>query len=135
MLCGATPAPQTIVKDATALHRLQRNSGITLQWIGFVTPQRGRLRAHMEDGVLALTGSQQSPDGSEQLTIDGYVELIDERSFTFVGDIVILNSPTSPRECVRQGRFNFRAAGKRRYWRLQQMQSCDNLTDYVDIYF
>jgi hypothetical protein len=36
---------------------------------------------------------------------------------------------------VRDGSYEFRITGRRRYWRLQQMEQCDGLTDYVDIYF
>jgi len=40
-------------------------------------------------------------------------------------------------ECVREGEYNFKATGKRQYWRLQEMDNCEggNVVDYVDIYF
>ena len=31
--------------------------------------------------------------------------------------------------------MTFRVTQNRKYWRLQQMEVCDGLTDYVDIYF
>jgi hypothetical protein len=38
--------------------------------------------------------------------------------------------------CERTGILNFRITGKRKYWRLQQIDNpCDQAADYVDIYF
>jgi hypothetical protein len=37
---------------------------------------------------------------------------------------------------MRSGTFHFKATGKRRYWRMQEMDNpCDSVTDYVDVYF
>lgn len=37
--------------------------------------------------------------------------------------------------CKRDGTMTFAITGKRKYWRLQEMQSpCDETTDYVDIF-
>ncbi len=135
LLIGAHPGPHTTVNDSGALRRLQTNSGMTLQWIGFETPQRGHVRVEVQDGLVTLAGSQRDPGSSGVVTISGYIESIDMQTFTFVGRIVIIDAPDVGRECVRQGRLNFKATGKRRYWRLQDMEACDGLTDYVDIYF
>jgi hypothetical protein len=106
------PGERTIVNDRAALARLQRNSGITLQWISFESPARGHVVARMNGGLR-----------------------IDARSFTFRGRIVITDAPDRDRNCVRDGTYEFRVTGQRRYWRLQEMTVCDGLTDYVDIYF
>ena len=38
--------------------------------------------------------------------------------------------------CAREGAMTFKITGKRRYWRLQEMNNpCDGVTDYVDIFF
>ena len=60
---------------------------------------------------------------------------IGARSFTFRGRIAITDTPDPGRNCLRDGTYEFRITGRRRYWRLQQMEQCDGLTDYVDIYF
>ena len=60
---------------------------------------------------------------------------ISPRSFTFRGRIVITDAPDRGRNCVRDGTYEFRATGQRRYWRLQDIEACDGLADYVDIYF
>lgn len=125
----------TIVNDAAALARLQRNSGVTLQWISFESPARGHVRLTNAGGYYRLRGEQASRRGPGRLAIDGVVTEIGARSFRFRGRIVITGAPDPERECVRDGEFDFLVTGRRRYWRLQQMEICDGLTDYVDIYF
>ena len=73
--------------------------------------------------------------GAGRLELDGDVVSIGAGSFTFRGHIAITDTPDPGRYCVRDGEFEFRITGSRRYWRLQQMEQCDGLTDYVDIYF
>jgi hypothetical protein len=37
--------------------------------------------------------------------------------------------------CPREGRFTFRITGKRRYWRMKEMNNpCEDVVDYVDVY-
>ena len=130
----ARPQP-TIVGDQAALQRLRRNSGITLQWIGFETPARGHVVATMRGGAVHLSGSHAERRGLGRLTLDGDVLRIDRLSFTFAGQIVITDTPDLGRNCVREGIFEFRVTQRRRYWRLQNIEACDGLADYVDIYF
>lgn len=137
MPATAAPSPSaaraTIVSDRAALQRLRRNSGITLQWISFESPARGHIRVTERNGVVHLRGSQRGNGG--EVTLDGNVVSIGPRSFRFAGNITINNTPDPGRVCVRDGEFEFRVTQNRRYWRLQQMEACDGLTDYVDIYF
>jgi len=139
-MSAGSPAPaapaaaeRTIVTDRTALARLRRNSGITLQWIGFDTPARGHVQVTDRGGFVHLRGSQRG--GGGELTLDGDVLSIGRTSFTFRGEISIVGTPDATRNCLRDGTFEFRITQRRRYWRLQQMEACDGLTDYVDIYF
>jgi hypothetical protein len=129
------PGERTIVNDRTALNRLRRNSGITLQWISFETARRGHVVAQMNGGLLHLSGSQSARGGAGRVTLDGDVLRINPRSFFFRGRIVITDAPDRGRNCVREGTYEFRATGQRRYWRLQDFEACDGLADYVDIYF
>lgn len=131
----AAPAERTIVDDRAALVRLQRNSGITLQWISFETPARGHVVATMRGGLLHLRGSQTGRGGVGRVTLEGDVLRIAARSFTLRGRIVITDAPDRGRNCVREGTYEFRVTQNRRYWRLQDFEACDGLTDYVDIYF
>lgn len=126
-------AERTAVTAPAMLQRLRRNSGITLQWISFDTDRRGRVTAVDTNGLTHLYGFQRNGDASVE--IDGDVLAIGPRSFTFRGTIDIRNAPDPGRICTRDGTFEFRITRNRRYWRLQQMEACDGLTDYVDIYF
>jgi len=130
---AAAQAQRTIVDDNEALARLRRNAGITLQWISW--DYRGRVRVSEAAGQVHLSGSQAARGGAGRLELDGDVIEIGPRSFTFRGRIAITDTPDSGRACIREGTYEFRITGRRRYWRLQQMEQCDGLTDYVDIYF
>jgi len=112
---------------------LRHNGGLTLQWISW--DYRGRLRVSEAGGRVRLSGSQTARDGAGRLELDGEVIEIGARSFTFRGRIAITDTPDAGRQCLREGNYEFRITGRRRYWRLQQMEVCDGLTDYVDIYF
>ena len=135
---GAAPAAQTsaertLVRDPAALARLRRNSGITLQWISFESPARGHVYVTERGGLVHLRGSQSGNGG--RLELEGDVLSIDAASFTFRGRISIVDTPDRGRNCLRDGTYEFRVTQRRRYWRLQQMEACDGLTDYVDIYY
>jgi len=131
----ATPqAPRrTIVSDPAALARLRRNAGITLQWISW--DYRGLVRVSEAAGLVHLHGAQAARGGAGRLELDGDLVSIGASSFTFRGHIAITDTPDPGRSCMRDGDFEFRITGRRHYWRLQQMEQCDGLTDYVDIYF
>jgi len=131
----AKPLPkQTLVRDRTALKRLLGSAGITLQWIGW--DRRGTLTADYSGKLLRLRGGQSAaPPMRGTLTIDGVVTEIRATSFTFVGRIDISDTPDAGRSCHRDGEMRFAITQNRKYWRLQQMEACDGLTDYVDIYF
>lgn len=124
---------RTLVHDRAALDRLRRNSGVTLQWISWEAPRRGRVAVTERGGVVHLRGAQRGNGGT--VTLDGDVLEIGPRSFRFSGNITITDAPDRGRVCVREGEFDFRVTRNRRYWRLQQMEQCGGLTDYVDIYF
>ena len=126
----AAPGTRTIVNDRTALNRLRRNSGITLQWLSFESAQRGHVVAQMNGGLLHLNGAQNARGGPGRVTLDGDVLQINPRSFSFRGRIVITDAPDRGRNCVRDGIYEFRVATG-----LQNFEACDGLADYVDIYF
>lgn len=122
---------QTRVLDRAALTRLLGNSGVTLQWIGW--DRRGELSVSDRGGTVRLTGGQRGDPGT--LAIDGAVTEIGADYFLFDGRIAIIDTPDPGRQCIRNGPMRFAVTQNRKYWRLQAMEACDGLTDYVDIYF
>ncbi|CAN5303635.1 hypothetical protein BH10PSE13_BH10PSE13_04020 [soil metagenome] len=134
-LAAAAPGDtgRTIIRDQRAAERLRGNDGLTLQWIGW--DRRGALTVRQQGPMMLLKGSQRAASGPGLLTLEGEVTEIEARQFRFRGRIVIRDTPDVGRQCVRDGDFTFAITQKRRYWRLQQMEVCDRLTDYVDIYF
>jgi len=132
-LLAAAPPERTAIDSPGALAMLRHNGGLTLQWISW--DYRGRVRVSESEGLVHLSGSQAARDGAGRLELDGDVLSIAADRFVFRGRIVITDAPDPGRACTRLGTFEFRITGRRRYWRLQQMEQCDGLTDYVDIYF
>ncbi|EFF74725.1 MAG: hypothetical protein ACN6P8_07935 [Achromobacter piechaudii] len=128
---GLAPVSKTEIRNQAAYERLLNNSGVTLQWLW--SAQRGKLNATDENDVVRIDGTQANFEGT--LKIKGEVVSIDADRFTFRGTIMILDAPDKGRRCERTGDYEFRATGKRKYWRLQQMEACGGLTDYVDIYY
>lgn len=131
----AAASPQrTEVRDRAALDRLRRNSGISLQWISWDN-SRGHVRLEEAGGLFRLVGSQQQRGGPGRLEIDGVLLVVEGNSFTFQGRVAMRQAPQDRAECLRDGTLHFRVTGTRRYWRMQEMEACGGLTDYVDIYF
>lgn len=133
---AATAAPsgsalKTDIQNQAAYERLMNNSGITLQWLW--SAQRGHLTATDENDLVHIEGTQANFEGT--LKIKGDIVSIASDRFIFRGTILILDAPDKGRRCERNGDFEFRATGKRKYWRLQQMEACGGLTDYVDVYY
>lgn len=128
---GLAPVTKTEIKSQTAYERLMNNSGVSVQWLW--SAERGHLNAKDVNDVVRIDGTQANFEGT--LKINGEIVSIDKDRFTFRGTILILDAPDKGRRCERTGDYEFRATGKRKYWRLQQMESCDRLTDYVDIYY
>ncbi len=122
---------KTEIKSQAAYERLLHNSGISVQWLW--TDERGKLNAVDDNDVVRLEGGHRNANGS--VTIKGRVLSISADRFTFRGTILIVDAPDKGRRCERTGDYEFRATGKRKYWRLQQMEACGGLTDYVDIYY
>ncbi|MBB1594387.1 hypothetical protein A9973_09915 [Achromobacter sp. UMC46] len=125
------PVSKTEIKNQAAYERLLNNSGVSVQWLW--SAERGHLTAKDVNDVVRIDGTQSNFEGT--LKINGEIVSIDSDRFTFRGTILILDAPDKGRRCERTGDYEFRATGKRKYWRLQQMESCGRLTDYVDIYY
>ena len=128
---------RTDVNNAAAARLLLGRHKLSLQWVGW--DYFGLATVTNKRGTYSLKGEQKGRGISKgsSVTIDGVITTIDAKEFEFRGKIVTLVTHINEgRPCVRDGEFTFKITGKRKYWRLQQMDSpCDTATDYVDIYF
>jgi hypothetical protein len=127
------PVRATDVRDQAALERLRGNAGLTLQWIGW--DKRGTLEVSQRGAVVHLSGSQASSDGKGRLEIEGDVVSIDSNSFILRGQIRIVGTPDAGRSCTKENDSEFAITQGRKYWRMREFEWCDQLTDYIDIYF
>ena len=126
---------RTQVNDAAAAKMLLGRHMLSLQWISW--DHFGSAVVTKRDGVYSIKGEQKGRGNTDFLSVDGVIKSIDEKEFVFDGTIVTQVSHINGGEpCTREGEFIFKITGKRKYWRLQQMDNpCDPVTDYVDVYF
>ncbi len=125
---------KTVVKDKAAKAKLLGTHKLSLQWISW--DYFGKAIITEKNGVLYLKGEQKSKQGTDFVKVEGTITAIEVKSFTFTGKIITQVSHNNDgKPCTREGEMTFAITGKRKYWRLQQMQSpCGVETDYVDIY-
>ncbi len=108
---------------------------ITLQWLGTGTlKDAGKALVAEKDGEWHLTGRQETAEGFVE--IDGIVTSVGNDTFAFKGKIVTqVTHINGGKSCTRDGDFTFLKKGKRKYWRMQQIDNpCDLAADYVDLY-
>jgi hypothetical protein len=132
----ADAAASATAIDAAARARLIGEHTLSLQWIDWGDLDKaGRVSIEQRGDVLTLEGSEEA--GDDRLDIIGRIVAATPDGFTFVGDITIkVHGIAGGDACTRSGTAHFKTSGKRKYWRLQEMQNpCDSATDYVDIYF
>lgn len=126
-------APLSAEKFTAAEKKLLGKHMFALQWIswekfGTATVTRGAQGLEIE--------ARQELDG-DFVTLKGTIEPIDDKAFYFTGEVVTrvyhINKGDA---CKREGTFEFRATGTRKYWRMQQMENpCDAVVDYIDVFF
>lgn len=136
VFCVPVSAQQkTVVKDAKAKAMLLGKHKLSLQWISW--DYFGTANVTQKGGVFYLKGEQKSREGNDYVKVNGTITTIDKTLFTFNGTILTrINHINNGAECKREGNMTFRITGKRRYWRLMEMDNpCDGVTDYVDIFF
>ena len=126
---------RTEIRDRAAAKMILGRHKLSLQWISW--DYFGIATVRNNAGVYSLRGEQKGRGNDDVLTIKGSIVSIDSKEFRLNGTITSRISHINNGEpCVRQGEFTFRITGKRKYWRLQEMDNpCDEATDYVDIYF
>jgi len=126
---------KTVINDANSKKMLLGKHKLSLQWISW--DYFGTATVTDKKGILYLRGEQKQRGGRDYLKIDGTITSIDKNEFTFNGTIVMqVSHNNNGAACKREGEMTFAVKGKRKYWRLQEMDNpCDGVTDYVDIYF
>jgi hypothetical protein len=88
--------------------------------------------------IKARQAAKETGPEEDYVTLSGTLTIVDAREFIVNGELVTKVSHVyDGKPCARSGTFNFKATGKRKYWRLQQMDNpCDpSLVDYVDVFF
>jgi hypothetical protein len=107
---------------------------ISLQWISW--DHLGRATVTDKKGSYLLVGEQKGVENTDFLKINGRITSIDAKQFELDGTIETqVSHINGGKQCVRTGKFTFRITGKRKYWRMQQIDNpCDEAADYVDIY-
>ena len=137
LACSAWAQQKTDINNPAAARMLVGRHRLSLQWVSW--DHFGVATVTNRRGVYAIKGEQKGRGMSKgnSVTIDGLITSIDAKEFAFRGKIVTLVTHINGgKPCERDGDFTFKITGKRRYWRLQQMDSpCDTATDYVDVYF
>lgn len=109
---------------------------LTLQWLDN-TPSGKVVVTKNAKGQLEMKGEQRKGE-KDFVTIDGIITPIGEREFSFSGTIVTCaNYINNGQVCEKKGNYTFKATGKRKFWRLQQMDNCEGnrVVDYVDVFF
>lgn len=126
---------RTDIKNVAAARMLLGKHMLSLQWISW--DYFGAATVTNRRGVYAIKGEQKGRGNTDFVTIDGRVTSIDAKVFKFDGTIVMqISHINGGQPCTREGEMTFRITGKRKYWRLMEMDNpCDTATDYVDIYF
>lgn len=131
----AAQQQETVVLDPSAQQRLLGTKKLSLQWISW--NYFGKVTIRKEGNTLRISGKQHSRTDTDFLSIDGIITEVRATEFKFRGKIVTkVSYINSGKPCVREGDYTFTTKGKRRYWRLKEMDNpCEAVVDYVDIYF
>ena len=109
----------------------------TLQWISWEKPGLVQVE-FLEENKYQIKGEQKGAENGDFASIDGVLTFVGEQTFQFDGELVSRVSFLNGGEtCVKKGPLHFRATGKRKYWRLQEKDNCEegDAVDYFDIYF
>jgi hypothetical protein len=126
---------KSIINDSAAKKMLIGKHKLSLQWISWKA--FGVATVKEKRGIFYLKGEQKQIGGSDFLKIDGVIQEINAKDFVFEGTIITQVSYINDgKPCKREGQMAFKITGKRKYWRLMEMNNpCDEAADYVDIYF
>lgn len=132
---GAAAQDRTKINNSSAAKMLLGRHMLSLQWISW--DYFGKANVTNARGVYRIKGEQKGRGNTDFVRVDGVIRSIDAKEFVFDGTIISqVSHINGGASCTREGEFTFKITGKRKYWRLMQMDNpCDPVTDYVDVYF
>lgn len=108
---------------------------ITLQWISWDKPGYVELIPIANSWYL-ISGTQNNENG-DYLKIAGKIRRLSVKELEFEGKIeTLVSSINKGKPCIKEGKQTFYGKGNRKYFRLQNMTSCEGgmVVDYIDIY-
>ena len=89
----------------------------------------------MDGDIYKCVALNESDDKTDYLKMEGNITIVSERHLKFTGTILRkVHYLYDGKEYRRDGTFDFKAWGSRKYWRGQNMDTPDGY-DYIDIYF
>ncbi|QEK50560.1 hypothetical protein FYC62_01905 [Pedobacter aquae] len=108
---------------------------ITLQWISWDKPGYVKVIPIANSWYL-ISGTQNNENG-DYLKIAGKIRRLSVKELEFEGRIeTLVSSINKGKPCIKEGKQTFYGKGNRKYFRLQNMTSCEGgmVVDYIDIY-
>ncbi|OYT73896.1 MAG: hypothetical protein CFK52_00650 [Chloracidobacterium sp. CP2_5A] len=145
-LLAASPPVAAAAQEAAGCATVNSQAGyhqpighhkFQLHWISWGEWKTlGDLTVTDRNGLLVVHGAYRDPKTGDFIEIDGLVTRVEARAFDFEGKIITRASCINGGDPgARKGALTFAVTGKRRDWRLQQMQDPgDEATDYADIF-
>ena len=132
---GAFAQERTEIKDTKAAQMLLGRHKLSLQWISW--DYFGTANVANRGGLYRIKGEQKGRGNADIVTVNGVIRSIGAKEFVFDGKIVTqISHINDGKPCTREGEFTFKITGKRKYWRMQEIDNpCDQAADYVDVYF
>ena len=138
---GAAQAQDTTSSNAPAAKKVGNEQSLlgkhmfSLQWLLFEKPKYGTANITRKNTGLYIDARHEV--NGDYAVLKGDLTVISSSEFTVNGELVTrVGHINSGKECPRIGTFTFKATGKRKYWRMQEMENpCDSVADYVDVYF
>jgi hypothetical protein len=129
-----------LIPQTNDISEIEGRHKLSLQWIswddfGYIDFEK------IDANIYKVKGIQESNESNEEcrdcfLKIEGKITQISEKVLSFTGKIESsVHYIQNGTPCVKEGTFEFKSTGNRKYWRCQNMNGCDGVTDYVDIYF
>lgn len=107
----------------------------SLQWISWDYYGKVEFSKGESDNTYIAKGGQKSENNDDYIEIEGVITPVNEKHLMF-DSVIISKVYHMNKACKREGIFNFKAFGERKYWRLQEIVNpCDSGADYIDIFF